>query len=100
MASSRSLKSKTRELPARAWRLDDVAGCWRIDGADCYVWMQARPHYCDRGRWLAHVEPQNGVSFRVDFTVDSADNWPRYYFDLERAKAEIEAWLLVRKQVI
>ena len=24
--------------------------------------------------------------------------WPRYYFDFERAKLEIEAWLKERKQ--
>lgn len=95
MASSQH--QTERELPERAWRLDDET--WRIDGIDCWVWMQARPPYCDRGRWLAHVEPHPGISFQVDFSVDSADHWPRYYFDLDRAKAEVEAWLLIRKQV-
>ena len=31
---------------------------------------------------------------------DAADMWPRYYFDLGRAKAEIEAWLIKRKQFV
>jgi len=30
--------------------------------------------------------------------VDARDLWPRYYFDLERAKLEIEAWLKKRDQ--
>jgi len=30
--------------------------------------------------------------------MDAADGWPRYYFDLERAKAEIEAWMRKRKE--
>jgi hypothetical protein len=30
--------------------------------------------------------------------MDGADLWPRYYFDFERAKLEIEAWLKKRGQ--
>jgi hypothetical protein len=25
--------------------------------------------------------------------IDGADGWPRYYFDLDRAKLELEAWI-------
>jgi hypothetical protein len=32
-------------------------------------------------------------------SIDNADLWPRYYFDLDRAKAEIDAWLRVRKLI-
>ena len=28
------------------------------------------------------------------------DGWPRYYFDLERAKLEIAEWLKARKQEV
>ena len=46
--------------------------------------LEARPHYCDRGRWM----------FRCDLPdLDGADGFPRYYMDLERAKDEIVAWL-------
>jgi hypothetical protein len=88
----------TLRLPLRIWSRDDE-GCWRIDGKDCWIWMQARPPYCDRGRWLAHVELQTTPDAHKHVHLDSADGWPRYYFDLARAKAEIEAWLLKRKQV-
>ena len=84
-------------LPIVQW-LVDGHGCHWIAGAHCRIWMQARPPYCDRGAWLAHVEllPHRTVK---DLHIDSADGWPRYYFDLDRAKAEIEAWLRKRKEV-
>jgi hypothetical protein len=31
-------------------------------------------------------------------SLDHADLWPRYYFDFERAKLEIEAWMKKREQ--
>jgi hypothetical protein len=31
--------------------------------------------------------------------LDHADLWPRYYFDLDRGKAEVEAWLRKRGQI-
>ena len=79
------------------WGLD-AEGCWRIDGRHCWVWMQARPYYCDRGRWLAHVERRPGATSE-DLHMDGADGWPRYYFDLERAKLEVEAWLRKRREI-
>lgn len=33
-------------------------------------------------------------------TIDNADLWPRYYFDLDRAKLEIAAWLSVYSQEV
>lgn len=53
------------------------------------IWIQARPHYCDRGRFHA----------QTDAPLDSAEGWPRYYFDLDVAKREIAAWLNCRKEV-
>ena len=32
--------------------------------------------------------------------MDHADLWPRYYFDLDRAKLEIADWLKKRHQVV
>jgi hypothetical protein len=81
-----------------AWRLD-AEGCWRIDGRHCWIWMQQRPHYCDRGQWLAHVELQPVVDAHKHVHLDNADGWPRYYFDVERAKLEVEAWLRKRGQI-
>lgn len=74
----------------------DKDNCPTIDGTDCRIWMQKRPHYCDRGAWLAHVDI-TGDHLKLD--IDASDLWPRYYFDLERAKLECEAWLVKRKQM-
>lgn len=79
-----------------AWTFDAEHNTWTLEGRDCRVWMDARPPYCDRGRWLAHVDLQPSAWPRL--SVDESDRWPRYYFDLERAKAEIEAWLYARDQ--
>lgn len=49
------------------------------------AWMQERPSYCDRGRYHAIVE--------VPHFQSDCDPWPRYYFDLDRGKAEVEAYL-------
>lgn len=55
----------------------------------CSITLEGRPHYCDRGSYLAklHVTDPRRVH------IDNQDLWPRFYFDLERAKAECEAWL-------
>ena len=70
-------------------------GHYVVRGKACWIWLAPRPHYCDRGRWLAHLETIHPFTLEID----SADGWPRYYFDLERAKLEIEAWLEKRGQL-
>lgn len=60
---------------------------FEIDGV-CYAWMNRRPDYCDRGRFDAHVE---GV------WISDADFWPRYYFDVNIAKKELETYLNAKK---
>lgn len=72
----------------------DEHGCWCIYGRYVHIWMQARPPYCDRGRWLAHAESADPRKCYIDV----ADLWPRYYFDFDRAKAEVEAWMRIRKE--
>lgn len=53
------------------------------------AWIQARPPYCDRGRWHAVVEAPHWKS--------GADPWPRYYFDVEHAKDEVLAYCRAKK---
>ena len=65
-----------------------------IEGRECSITVEARPHYCDRGEWIAKLHPRG----RLALAIDSADAWPRYYFDLDRALAEIDAWLVKRGQ--
>ena len=66
---------------------------WSIQGRHCEITIEPRPVYCDRGRWWAKVWPQ--VS---RFDLDHHDGFPRFFFDLDRAKLEMEAWLHFRKE--
>jgi len=68
---------------------------WHIDGLDCTIEIAARPAYCDRGNFTATIQVV-GDPWRL--SLDGADGWPRYYFDLDRAKLEVEAWLHKREQ--
>ncbi len=71
-----------------------------IDGIDCTIYLEPRPHYCDRGDFIAKIFLKEGatVEQRLRLNLDEQDGWPRYYFDEGRAKLEIEAWLKKRKQ--
>jgi hypothetical protein len=46
----------------------------------------ARPHYCDRGAWLVHLETSGALDF------DECDGFPRFFFRLENLKDEMQAW--------
>lgn len=52
------------------------------------MWLHARPAYCDRGRWDAHIN--------VPVWHSGADPWPRYYFDLERGMLELIEYLKIK----
>lgn len=67
-----------------------------IGGRECQITLEPRPYYCDRGNWIANLHPTGKLALEID----GADMWPRYYFDLERAKLEIEAWLVKRGQAL
>jgi len=60
----------------------------RSSAGKMLAWLASRPLHCDRGRYYAGVEC---VRFQSE-----ADPWPRYYFDLDRGKAEIEAYLAAK----
>jgi len=64
---------------------------WEINYHGVGICIEPRPAYCDRGNWVAKVfEP--GLLY-----LDSSDGWPRYYFNLTRAKLEVEDFLRRRK---
>ncbi len=69
---------------------------WEIDGKECTIYLEQRPAYCDRGNWIGKVFPRGKLLLSIDYQ----DGWPRYYFDLDRAKLEIEAWLVRRGQAL
>lgn len=68
---------------------------WTLAGESCWVTLESRPAYCDRGRFIAKLQPHGDLALEID----GQDAWPRYYFDFDRAVAEIEAWLRCRKQI-
>lgn len=59
------------------------------------VYLLRRAAHCDRGRFVAQVWPVHGRPCQA-CDMDSSDGFPRYYFDAERAKAELQAWIEVR----
>jgi len=69
-----------------------------VDGRECHITLEKRPHYCDRGNYIAKLFPHPKTQLARD--IDEQDGWPRYYFDHERAKLEIEAWLIKRGQAL
>jgi hypothetical protein len=56
------------------------------------IFLEKRPYYCDRGNWYAKVDIHFDPKIPGTY-IDGADGWPRYYFDLDRAKLELEAWI-------
>jgi hypothetical protein len=81
-----------------AWITESVDGIAHLatHGRECEITLEARPSYCDRGNWIAKLHPEGKLAMSIDF----ADGWPRYYFDLDRAKLELEAWIRKRGQEI
>lgn len=69
----------------------------RIDGLDCCIEIASRPAYCNRGNFIATIDHLPKADLRR-LSLDGADGWPRYYFDLGRAKLEAEDWLRKRRQ--
>lgn len=69
-------------------------GWYEIKGKNCTIYLEPRPAYCDRGHWYAKLDHEPPLN------IDYADGWPRYYFDFDRAKLELEDWLRWRKQWI
>ena len=74
--------------PEREWYMD-TSGCWCFRVGEAWVYLDRRPPYCDRGRWRGHVGA--GV-----IGLDVADAFPRYFMDLDRARAELAEWLAWR----
>lgn len=80
--------------PPAAWWWIPIGRGWHLHYAEdenlpferssLVAHLQPRPHYCDRGRWIAQ---------QFVFDVDHSDAFPRYYMDLERAKAEVFEWV-------
>lgn len=57
----------------------------RVETGELVAWIMERPRYCNRGRFHAVIE--------APVTISHADPWPRYYFVLNFAMAELRYWL-------
>jgi hypothetical protein len=55
--------------------------------------IEPRPPGCDRGRYWVRVFTELGVP-----ALDWQEGFPRYYFSLEVAKSEMEAWVNAREE--
>lgn len=69
----------------------DNYGVWWIKGSVHHIWMTKRPSYCDRGHYIAHVEPAPGAGH--EYSIDESDLWPRYFMGFTRMVDEMCAWL-------
>jgi hypothetical protein len=76
------------------WTYHNDPVYWNIKGKECEITIEPRAWYCDRGNWLAKIFPTG----QLMMDIDDQDGWPRYYFDLDRAMLEVEAWLIKRQQ--
>lgn len=70
---------------------------WEIKVGGTLVVLDSRPRYCNRGNWLAKIFMLGKTAKGDHVHTDEQDRWPRYFFHLERAKAEVEDWLRVRQ---
>ena len=85
----RQLNTRAGEASGRKWV--NYGRYQSLRFAQGEIVLEQRPVYCDRGNFLAKCFPKG------DLILDGQDGWPHYYFDEDRAKAEIEAWLDKRK---
>ncbi len=69
-----------------------------LRGKHCEITVENRPPYCNRGRFLAKVFPDNHNM--LDCPISSADFWPRYYFFWENLDQEVKAWLKAHGQFV
>jgi hypothetical protein len=53
------------------------------------IWVEARPGYCNRGRFLVNAETIDPAVLSIDW----ADGFPRYYFGVEACVSELLAWM-------
>lgn len=63
------------------------------------ITIEERPEHCNRGRWLAKMHQKGRLNNPWFDDGTGSGGWPRYYFDLDRAKAELEAWVEFREKL-
>ena len=69
---------------------------FEMNGKNCSVTIESRPYYCDRGNFIAKIF----INYDSNLYLDEQDGWPRYYFNLNFAKLEVESWLIKRNEFV
>jgi hypothetical protein len=69
-------------------------GVLEINAKSVFIWIDKRPPYCDRGRYLLHVE---NMPDKLP-VVDGADLFPRYYFKMSNLFDELNEWLKINNK--
>ena len=92
------LDRQGRVLPNAVWTQDESAGieCWDLHLESAHLWIEKRPHYCDRGHWKGNVRGPLPLIPQPLSDLDEQDGFPRYYMDLSVAKQELRKWLYWR----
>ena len=78
----------------QTWEVEVPVNLYGTSTGTWKVWFEKRPAYCDRGRWVCNVDGV-GVS-----GPDDQEGFPRYYFNLDYGKEEMETWIACRKEVV
>lgn len=70
---------------------DDAFADHVLKAKECCIEIFPRRPYCDRGKWEVHIVDEGFPT--NPSPIDHADMFPRLFFSLERAKAEMEDWM-------
>ncbi len=89
-----------KSAPVGEWVLVLTAQGWsyqNIRGKDCMIGLIEEPTNTNRGPFHAKLDVFNSDALNIE----PSDGWEygRYYFDLERAIAEVTAWLKAWRQI-
>lgn len=89
-----------REAPkSSVWQIAEDDS-WVLGGLDCSVTIKPLPPNHTEGNYRMDIDVLGDSDWYVEWLMDEVRCWPRYYFGLEAAKSEAEAWLKRRNQFV
>jgi len=77
------------------WKQFEERGWAEVRRRYCYLTIEKRPQYCDRGRYIVKCTVTGKPH---EMKVDGADMFPHYYFGFEAMISELEHWFEARGQ--
>ena len=82
-------KQGIKEIDEAEWLLDKYGVlnlyCHTSEGKLVHSFISPRPHYCDRGHFQLLIDGPLGL--------DEQDSFPRFFFNLDEAKAHTKNFL-------